>query len=94
MRTIDQSSAFKRDWKREKANPRHRRDLDELVTAVLKLLIADESLPIRNRDHTLSGDWTGCRECHVKPDLLLIYSLPGKTTLRLLRLGSHSELFG
>ncbi len=94
MRTIDQSSAFKRDWKREKANPRHRRDLDELVTAVLKLLVVDEALPIRNRDHTLSGDWTGCRECHIKPDLLLIYAIQDEHSLRLLRLGSHSELFG
>jgi mRNA interferase YafQ len=42
----------------------------------------------------LSGDWAGCRECHVRPDLLLIYRKPDADTLRLARLGSHSELFG
>lgn len=44
--------------------------------------------------HGLIGDWTGYRECHVKPDLLLIYRKPDADTLRLARLGSHSELFG
>lgn len=64
MRTIERSSAFKRDFKRGKAAPRHR------------------------------GDWAGYRECHLKPDLLLIYGKLGADTLRLARLGSHSELFG
>ncbi len=60
-----------RNWKREKANPRHRRDLDDLLTSVLEFLVVDESMPIRNRDQALSGDWNGYRECHIKPDLLL-----------------------
>jgi mRNA interferase YafQ len=47
----------------------------------------------RHRDHDLSGDWAGYRECHIKPDLLLIYRKPDTVTLRLARLGSHSELF-
>jgi mRNA interferase YafQ len=51
-------------------------------------------LPENNRDHALSGDWAGYRECHIKPDLLLIYRKPDPDTLRLARLGSHSELFG
>jgi mRNA interferase YafQ len=51
-------------------------------------------LPESNRDHALSGDWAGYRECHVKPDLLLIYRKVDQATLRLARLGSHSELFG
>jgi mRNA interferase YafQ len=42
----------------------------------------------------LAGDWAGYRECHIKPDLLLIYKKPDDETLRLARLGSHSELFG
>jgi mRNA interferase YafQ len=46
------------------------------------------------RDHDLGGDWAGYRECHVRPDLLLIYRKPDADTLRLARLGSHSELFG
>ena len=50
-------------------------------------------LDVRYRDHDLSGDWAGYRECH-KPDLLLIYRKSDADTLRLARLGSHSELFG
>ena len=46
------------------------------------------------RDHALSGKWAGYRECHIKPDLLLIYRKVNTDTLRLARLGSHSELFG
>lgn len=83
-----------RDWKREKANPRHRRDLDDLLSSVLEFLVVDESMPIRNRDQALSGAWNGYRECHIKPDLLLIYAIPDEHTLRLARVGSHSELFG
>lgn len=50
---------------------------------------------MRYRDHDLSGDWAGYRECcHIKPDLLLIYRKSDADTLRLARLGSHSELFG
>ena len=51
-------------------------------------------LPASNSDHALSGDWAGYRECHLKPDLLLIYRKPNAEVLRLARLGSHSELFG
>jgi len=45
------------------------------------------------RDHDLSGNWAGYRDCHIKPDLLLIYRKPDPDTLQLARLGSHSELF-
>ncbi|MGB9458549.1 MAG: type II toxin-antitoxin system YafQ family toxin [Bryobacteraceae bacterium] len=94
MRTIERSSAFKRDYKRAKATPRHRRDLDSLVSTIVTLLLSDQVLPGNNRDHALAGDWAGYRECHIKPDLLLIYRKPDADTLRLARLGSHSELFG
>ncbi len=76
------------------AAPRHSRVVGSLMPRILKLLLVDEPLPENNRDHALSGDWTGYRECHVKPDLLLIYRKPDADTLRLARLGSHSELFG
>ncbi|MGU5717452.1 type II toxin-antitoxin system YafQ family toxin [Aeromonas taiwanensis] len=49
---------------------------------------------VRYRDHDLSGDRAGYRECYIKPDLLLIYRKSDADTLRLARLGSHSELFG
>ncbi len=94
MRTIERSSAFKRDYKRVKTTPRHSKDIDLLVSTIVALLLIDLALPESNRDHALSGDWVGYRECHIKPDLLLIYRKPDKETLRLARLGSHSELFG
>lgn len=76
------------------ATPRHSKDVGSLLPEILKLLLVDQPLPENNRDHALSGDWTGYRECHVKPDLLLIYRKPDDDTLRLARFGSHSELFG
>ncbi len=94
MRTIERSSAFKRDFKRVKATPRHAREVDGLVLAAASLLAADQPLPEGNRDHALSGDWAGYRECHLKPDLLLVYRKSGDDLLKLARLGSHSELFG
>ena len=94
MRTIERSSAFKRDYKRAKAIPRHSKDVNSLVSTVVELLLSGQVLPEKNRDHALSGDWVGYRECHIKPDLLLIYRKSNADTLRLARLGSHSELFG
>ena len=57
-------------------------------------LANDEPLEARYRDHDLSGDWAGYRDCHVRLDLVLIYQRPDADTLRLARLGSHSEVFG
>jgi mRNA interferase YafQ len=94
MRTIERSSAFKRDYQRAKATPPHGKDVNALVSTVVALLLSDQVLPENNRDHALSGDGAGYLECHVKPDLLLIYRKPDADTLRLARFGSHSELFG
>ena len=93
MRTIERSSAFKRDYKRE-AKGQHRNTLDANLSPVLLALASDQQLEPRYRDHDLSGDWAGYRECHVKPDLLLIYRTSPDDLLRLARLGSHSEHFG
>lgn len=62
MRTIERSSAFKKDYKRVKAMPRYAKKLESLLKTVLELLLADQALPINYRDHTLSGDWGGYRE--------------------------------
>lgn len=59
---------------------------------VVNLLAADQPLPRRTADHPLSGEWQGFRDCHIRPDLILIYRKPDATTLELVRLGSHSEL--
>lgn len=93
MRTIERSSIFKRDYKRQ-AKGRHRDTLDDSLSTVLAALADDEELLPRYRDHDLGGDWASYRECHIKPDLLLIYRKAGDDLLRLARLGSHSEIFG
>lgn len=90
--TIERSTGFKRDVKREYKT--HGRELYALLESVLVLLMADTPLPVKYQDHKLTGKWDGCRECHLKPDLLLIYEKPDDDTLGLARLGSHSELFG
>ena len=93
MRTTKRSSAFKRDYKREKRTW-HSATLDDALVSVLTALANDQPLDLRYSDHDLSGDWAGYRECHLKPDLLLIYRKADSSVLRLARLGSHSELFG
>lgn len=89
MRKIETQSRFKRDYKREKKSDLK---LDEKLTPVLKMLATDAVLPTRLSDHPLSGDWKGFRDCHIKPDLVLIYA-KSEGMLSLARLGSHSELF-
>ena len=92
MRTIERTNSFKRDYKREKKSGQYK-DLDKKLIAILTALANDEPLPISNRDHPLSGNWEDFRDCHVRPDLVLIYQKV-EGVLRLARLGSHSELFG
>ena len=92
MRRIDRTNAFRRDFKREMRR-RHRRDLESLLTSVISLLMDDRPLTEKNRDHALVGEWRDFRECHLKPDLLLIYRKVNADILQLVRLGSHSELF-
>jgi mRNA interferase YafQ len=92
MRRIERATAFKPDYRRAKSISRYR-DLDRRLAAVLELLVTDRPLPPHNRDHALSGNWSGYRDCHLWPDLLLIYAKPSRNVLRLVRLGSHSELF-
>jgi len=61
---------------------------------LLRALAEDAPSDAPDRDHALTGDWSGSRDCHVKPDLVLIYRKPDADTLRLARLGSHSDVFG
>jgi mRNA interferase YafQ len=91
MRTIRQTSSFKRDLKRE-AKGKHRRSLQTDFTKIIEILARDLQLPDNYRDHALAGDWKDHRDCHIKPDLVLIYRKPDPDTLQLVRLGSHAEL--
>lgn len=92
MRTIEWTSTFQHDYKRVSASPRHR-DIETILPEIVSLLVKDKPLKNRNRDHSPGGGWKRHRECHLKPDLLLIDKKPSPEVLRLVRLGSHSELF-
>ena len=92
-RDLRETAQFKTDKKRVKKSGRH--DWEKLRSLVA-LLINDQPLPARNRDHKLSVVYAGVRECHVEPDWLLIYDRQGSLEsgeLVLVRTGSHSELF-
>jgi mRNA interferase YafQ len=91
MRAIERTTQFKRDYKREMKG-RHWATLETDLTAVLRALVNDTPLAQKYRDHPLSGEWSGFRDCHIKPDLVMIYEKPDADTLRLVRLASHSEL--
>lgn len=87
MRSIEVSSQFKRDAKKNY--------LSLLTVAwgeVLNCLINDLSIPDKYKDHALTGNYKGFRDCHIKPDLVLIYCI-NHDTLELVRLSSHSEVF-
>ena len=91
MRTTELTTQFKRDYKRE-SKGQHRATLDATLRPVIEALANDQPLDPRHRDHSLSGELADHRDCHVKPDMVLIYQKPDAKTLLLVRLGSHSEL--
>ena len=85
------SNQFKKDYK--KAVKRHC-DIEELFK-VIELLKTQQPLPPEKRDHALTGDYSGYRECHVHPDFLLVYKVvDSQLQLYLYRTGTHSDLFG
>ena len=87
---ITASSRFKRDLKTI-----IKRGYDmTLLNEVVDILSEGKKLPEKNRDHSLGGDYEGCRECHITPDWLLIYEIfDDSLILYLTRTGSHSDLF-
>jgi mRNA interferase YafQ len=91
MRTIERTGQFRRDYKRE-SKGQHRQTLADDLTGVIEALANDQALDSRHRDHALTGEWKDHRDCHLKPDLVLIYRKPDAVLLQLVRLGSHSEL--
>lgn len=90
-RDIVWTTQFKKDYKL--ALKRH---LDiELLDDIIRALAQGETLPEKNKDHGLSGNWAGHRECHIQPDWLLIYHIDDEVlVLTLARTGTHSDLFG
>lgn len=70
----------------------YRAILAKEFTLIVKSLALNELLAEKYRDHALVGDWKDHRDCHIKPDLVLIYCKPDEEQLQLVRLGSHREL--
>lgn len=67
----------------------------ELLEEVIAMLAMGETLPDKHKDHALTGNWVGHRECHILPDWLLIYRIEDEVlVLTLARTGTHSDLFG
>jgi len=91
MRTLRATNAYLKDLRRELKGPR-RDGLEAEVKEVLTVLLSGKPLDKKYQDHLLTGDWKGYRDCHIRPDLILIYKVT-RTELCLARLGSHSELF-
>jgi mRNA interferase YafQ len=80
---------FKRDYKAA-----IKRGLDiQLLDDIIRQLCIPTSLPEHNKDHLLSGNWVGHKECHIQADWLLIYRYDGADTIVFVRTGSHSDLF-
>lgn len=88
MRVAVRSARFRRDVRRAE---KRGKDLSKLRDLIL-LLLAEEALPDRYKDHPLKGDWKGYRNAHIEPDWLLIYRVAGDE-LHLVRTGSHADLF-
>ena len=88
MKKIFQTTQFKKDLKRLKKRGKN----IEKLKAVVGSLVRNEPLEEKYRDHALSNNWAGSRDCHIEPDWVLIYRAEEKT-LFLERTGSHSDLF-
>ncbi len=89
--TVKTTAQFKKDYKLAM-----KRGLKiNLLEAVIAALAMGETLPGKNKDHALTGNWVGHRECHIQPDWLLVYRIEDNIlVLTLARTGTHSDLFG
>ncbi len=87
---VEFTNRFKRDFRRE-SKGRHKDFLEAELTLVISRLCAAEPLEPRHFDHALTGNWRDFRDCHLRPDLILIYRII-EDSVQLVRLGSHSTL--
>ena len=89
MLTIKYEKSFKKDYKRVKKRGYN----IQLLENVLELLARQEPLPLKYKDHALTGDYKGFRECHITPDWLLVYEIHDEELIPILtRTGTHSDL--
>ena len=93
MRRVVETNEYKRCVRRA-GKGRYSKVVDEELPEVIDALANNILLPFSYHDHPLHGVWEGSRDCHVKPDFVLVYRYIGDDILRLERLGSHAELFG
>lgn len=91
MLKTEYTNKFKRDYKRESKGI-YKETLAADLKAFIQHLEKSAVLPASYCDHALKGEWQDHRDCHIKPDLILIYRKPDESTLQLVRLGSHSQL--
>ena len=90
MLTLKYESTFKKDFKRVVKRGYN----IKLMETVIELLANEQPLPSKYKDHSLAGDYSDCRECHITPDWLLIYRINNnELILSLTRTGTHSDLF-
>lgn len=82
------TNQFNKDVKRDKKRGKDLKTLKEIAC----LLIEEKSLPVKNKDHKLGGNFNECRECHLEPDWLLIYKIEAGNIF-FVRTGTHSDLF-
>ena len=90
MKKLFPSTQYKKDYKKYKNSPKKKEALKE----VLELLKEEKPIPAKFLPHMLHGDYKGCMECHIQGDFLLIWFDEENDIIELVRLGSHSELFG
>ena len=91
MLILKTTSQFKKDYKRMKKQGKN----IDLLREVIDDLLAEKTLDAKHHDHSLSGNYTGFRECHILPDWLLVYAIDhGNLILTASRTGTHSDLFG
>jgi mRNA interferase YafQ len=88
MREVIRGTQFKRDVRLAEKRGKDMAKLRELIL----LLVEENPLPPRYRDHSLSGTWKHYRDCHIEPDWLLLYKIEGND-LYLVRTGAHADLF-
>ena len=89
--TVKPTTQFRKDYKLAMKRGLRISLLEDIVS----LLALGEPLPDKNKDHALSGDWVGHRECHIQPDWLLVYRVEENVlVLTLVRTGTHADMFG
>ena len=87
---VKPTAKFRREYKLAEKRGRNM----DLLDAVITLLAQGKTLPSRYRDHALTGNYIGCRECHIQSDWLLVYQIEEDVLVLVLsRTGSHSDLF-